>query len=62
MKQHTRRKRKTAAVVAALCTMLFSAGTVFADTDGTELQVAQPSQLEIPNADRFGNLSWRHHC
>lgn len=41
MKQHTRRKRKTAAVVAALCTMLFSAGTVFADTDGTELQVAQ---------------------
>lgn len=47
MKQHTRRKRKTAAIAAVLCAMLLSAGTVYADTDGTEIQVEQPSQLEI---------------
>ena len=59
MKQHTRWKRKTAAVVAALCTMLFSAGTVFADTDGTELQVAQPSQLEIQLGPEWAGVEFQ---
>lgn len=47
MKQYTRWKRKTAAIAAVLCAMMLSAGTVYADTDGTEIQVEQPSQLEI---------------
>ena len=59
MKQHTRWKRKTAAFVAALCTMLFSAGTVFAYTDGTELQVAQPSQLEIQLGPEWAGVEFQ---
>ena len=59
MKQHTRRKRKTAAIAAVLCAMLLSAGTVFADTDGTELQVAQPSQLEIQLGPEWAGVEFQ---
>lgn len=59
MKRHTRWKRKMAAVVAALCTMLLSAGTVSADTNGTELQVAQPSQLEIQLGPEWAGVEFQ---
>lgn len=59
MKQHTRGKRKTAAIAAVLCAMLLSAGTVYADTDGTELQVAQPSQLEIQLGPEWAGVEFQ---
>jgi hypothetical protein len=34
-------------LAALMCCMLLSAGIVYADTDGTELQVSQPMTLEL---------------
>lgn len=59
MKQPTRWKRKTAAIAAMLCAMLLSAGTVYADTDGTEIQVAQPSQLEIQLGPQWAGVEFQ---
>lgn len=59
MKQPTRWKRKTAAIAAVLCAMLLSAGIVHADTDGTEIQVAQPSQLEIQLGPQWAGVEFQ---
>lgn len=40
-------KNRALALFAAACTVLMTAGTVSADTDGTELPAVQPAQLEI---------------
>lgn len=40
-------KRLIGACTAIICCLLLSIGIVYADTDGTEMQVEQPSQLEI---------------
>ena len=40
-----------AGILAALCAVFWTAPLIHADTDGTELQVLQPSQLEIQLGD-----------
>lgn len=45
--RYKRTKRMLVAVAALLCCTALSIGTVYADTDGTEIQVEQPSTLEL---------------
>lgn len=40
-------KRLPAVLAAVACALILCIGVAYADTDGTEMQVAQPSQLEI---------------
>lgn len=40
-------KPKSVVVLALICLAIFTSHQVFADTDGTELQIFPPSQLEI---------------
>lgn len=45
-------------LMAALCFVSVSAATVYADTDGTELQVAQPSKLEVQLGTQWAGVEF----
>lgn len=50
---------QAAAALMALCTVIWTAPLVHADTDGTELQVLQPSQLEIQLGAEWAGVEFR---
>lgn len=46
-------------LVAVLCCMAFSATAVYADTDGTELQVSQPMTLELQLGPQWAGVEFQ---
>lgn len=51
-------KRILVFATVLLCSALFCTGVVYADTDGTELQVAQPSTLEIQMGPSWAGMEF----
>lgn len=52
-------KLRRAGVLSALCAVIWTAPLVHADTDGPELQVLQPSQLEIQLGDEWAGVEFQ---
>lgn len=52
-------KRLLAVFATTICIAGISADTVYADTDGTELQVVQPSQLEIQLGPEWSGIEFQ---
>lgn len=46
-------------LAALMCCMLLSAGIVYADTDGTELQVSQPMTLELQLGPQWAGVEFQ---
>ena len=59
MKEKTILKKLLAVFAATICIAGISAGTVYADTDGTEMQVVQPSQLEIQLGPEWSGIEFQ---
>ena len=59
MKEENILKRLLAVFAATICITGISVGTVYADTDGTEMQVAQPSQLEIQLGPEWSGVEFQ---
>lgn len=51
-------KKVLAVLSLVLCFTLMSAATVYADTDGTELQVEQPSTLELQLGSAWAGVAF----
>lgn len=56
---YKRKKRMLVAVAALLCCTAMSVGTVYADTDGTEIQVEQPSTLELQLGPQWAGVEFQ---
>ena len=52
-------KRAAAGIAAIVCTAVLSAGMVYADTDGTEMQVVEPSRLEIQLGSKWTGVEFQ---
>ena len=59
MKEKKILKRLLAVFATTICIAGISADTVYADTDGTELQVVQPSQLEIQLGPEWSGVEFQ---
>lgn len=57
--RYKKTKRMLVAVAALLCCTALSIGTVYADTDGTEIQVEQPSTLELQLGPQWAGVEFQ---
>lgn len=56
---YKRMKRMLVAVATLLCCTAMSIGTVYADTDGTEIHVEQPSTLELQLGPQWAGVEFQ---
>lgn len=56
--KHFNIRKVVSTALALLCCLSFSAATVYADTDGTELQVEQPATLEIQLGSQWAGVEF----
>ena len=57
--RYKKTRKMLVAVAALLCCTALSIGTVYADTDGTEIQVEQPSTLELQLGPQWADVEFQ---